>query len=83
MDEKIESVDREIKYFNCMVDGSDKIISKTVSGWKLALILTNAFWALVLALLIWFAYMSPSEFEATQDQNIPAQSQGQTVRGAN
>lgn len=44
-----------------------------------ALIWTNLFWAIVLALFIAFAYLTPSEVEQTQ--NFPEQTQEQTVKG--
>lgn len=58
-----------------------------VKPWKLALILTNLFWAVVLFAFIWFAYMSPdtsyqhqdfTEQEQTQSDGtqLPAETQG-------
>lgn len=38
-----------------------------VKPWKVALIVTNICWALVLALFIWMAYMSPDTSYQYQD----------------
>lgn len=74
---KINEVEKDIGYFEKMVAGAERLIKP----WKIALILTNAFWAFVLALFIWFAYMSPIEMEQSQD--FPAESQSQTIKGVN
>lgn len=66
--EKIES-------FGDMVEATDKMSSpwrETVFKLVRALILTNLFWAAVLSVFIWFAYMAPDttyqaqEFEGHQ-----------------
>lgn len=65
----------KIKSFGDMVDATDRMSSpwrETVSKLIKALILTNLFWAAVLAVFIWFAYMAPDttyqeqEFEGHQ-----------------
>ncbi len=40
------------------------------------MILTNLFWCIIVALLVWFAYMTP--IESDQEQNFEAQTQTQT-----
>lgn len=46
-----------------------------VKPWKAALILTNLFWAVVLFMFIWFAYMSPETTYQHQDFSGQAQTQ--------
>lgn len=46
-----------------------------VKPWKLALILTNLFWALVLFCFIWFAYMTPETTYQSQDFTSQVQTQ--------
>ena len=45
--------------------------------WKLvkALIITNLLWAIIVGMLVWFAYMTPVDFG--QEQNFEQQSQTQ------
>lgn len=58
----------KIQSFGDMVNATEKL----TKPWRLALIITNAFWALVVCLFIWFAYMAPDttyqaqEFEGHQ-----------------
>lgn len=72
-----EIVGKNAEYFDKMVNGAEKLIKP----WKLALILTNLFWAIVLALFICFAYLTPTEME--QQQDFPQQQQEQSIKGAN
>jgi len=58
-------------YFEKMVNGSEKLIKP----WKLSLILTNAFWAAVLALFIALAYIIPTAYEYQYEQNQQGQQQ--------
>lgn len=46
-----------------------------VKPWKVALILTNLFWAAVLFAFIWFAYMSPETTYQSQDFTNQTQTQ--------
>lgn len=50
-----------------------------VKPWKIALIATNAFWALILALFIFFAYMAPDTSYQYQDfdEHIQTQADGE------
>lgn len=73
----IQHVEADINYFEKMVEGADRLIKP----WKFALILTNLFWAVVLAAFIAFAYLTPTEMEQSQD--FPGQQQEQTIKGVN
>jgi hypothetical protein len=52
---------------------------ETARSWKLALILTNAFWAVALVIFMLFAFFVPVEMEQSQD--FPAQQQEQRYGG--
>lgn len=77
MTDNIEELGREVAELKRVAADSKEAtgnFKEWVSGglelvrpWKLALILTNAFWAIVLTLFIWFAYMSPDTTYANQD----------------
>ncbi len=65
----------KIQSFGDMVEATDKMSApwrETVFKLVRALILTNLFWAVVLSVFIWFAYMAPDttyqaqEFEGHQ-----------------
>lgn len=77
VDKDLENIDKDIQYFDRMVDGAARLIKP----WKLALILTNAFWAVVLAGFIAFAYLTPVDMEQSQD--FPGQQQEQSIKGVN
>ena len=68
-----------IENFGDMVSATDKMAApwrETV--WKLvkALIITNLFWAIIVGMLIWFAYMTP--IDSTQEQDFESGSQHQS-----
>lgn len=65
----------ELQNFKAMIEGAEKLIKP----WRLALILTNLFWAIALTSFIFFAYLSPAEME--QKQDLPVQQQEQTYKG--
>ena len=69
----------ETVYFEKMVSGAEKLIKP----WKIALILTNLFWAVVFTLFIVLAFLTPTEIDVEQVQNQPDQQQEQDVKGAN
>lgn len=52
-----------------------------VKPWKYALIFTNLFWAVVLALFIGFAYLMPET--TTQNQDFTGQTQSQSTGSPN
>ena len=61
---------KKIQSFGDMVDATDKMSSpwrETVFKLVRALILTNLFWAAVLSVFIWFAYMAPDTTYQTQE----------------
>lgn len=76
---KVGNVERDINNFREMVSGAERLIQP----WKLALILTNLFWALVFAAFIFLAYFTPTEIDVNQNQSLPEQTQEQSVKGAN
>ena len=60
----------KIENFGDLVNASDKL----ASPWRkanfiltIALVATNFFWAIVLCVFIWFAYMSPDTTYQTQE----------------
>jgi len=60
----------KIQSFGDMVDATERMSSpwrETVFKLIKALVLTNLFWALVLAAFIWFAYMAPDTTYQTQE----------------
>lgn len=61
--------------FKEYVEGANKLCTK----WQYALILSNLFWAIVLGMFIWFAYLTPVEM--SQEQNNPEQVQTQITKG--
>lgn len=76
----------KIQSFGDMVDATEKMSApwrETVQKLIKALIFTNAFWAVVLALFIWFAYMTPVEMEQGQqfDEHTQNQSYSEGVTG--
>lgn len=52
------------------------VIEKKQKHHTIQMICTNAFWAIIVALLIWFAYMTP--IESTQAQDLPEGTQQQS-----
>lgn len=62
----------KIKSFGDMVDATERL----TKPWRWALIITNLLWAIVVILLVSYAYLMPSEM--TQEQDLPAQHQVQT-----
>lgn len=63
----------KIQNFGDMVNGVDKL----TKPWRIALVLTNLFWAVVLFAFIAFAYLTP---ETTyQSQDFTGQSQMQST----
>lgn len=76
MDDK----DKMIDNFGDMVNATERMSNpwkETV--WKLlkALVLTNLFWAIIVGLLVWFAYMAPET--SYQSQDFEGQAQTQSV----
>jgi len=76
--------DREkIQSFGDMVNAADKLAApwrKANLVLTVALMVTNLFWAIVLAIFIWFAYMTPMSAEQTQDMPDGTQSQSFSQR---
>lgn len=71
--------DREkIQSFADMVDATDRLAQPWRENSKrqtIALIVTNLFWAIIVAMLVWFAYMTPIESEQQQDFTNQTQTQ--------
>lgn len=51
------------------------ICEKKTKSNALVTILTNLFWAIIVGMLIWFAYMTPMEMEQGQDYQGKTQTQ--------
>lgn len=69
----------KIQSFGDMVDATEKMSApwrETVFKLLKALVITNLFWAVIVGLLVWFAYMTPSEM--SQEQDLDTQHQMQT-----
>lgn len=61
-----------VQNFGDMVNGVDRL----TKPWRIALIVTNILWSAIVALLIWFAYMTP--IDASQEQDFTQQTQSQS-----
>lgn len=77
MDDKIECTEKEVMYFDRMINGAERL----VKPWKTALIACIIGWALTLIAFIFFAYWTPTEI--SQNQDIPNQTQSQEIKGVN
>lgn len=62
----------KIQNFGDMVEATEKL----TRPWRIVTIVSNCLWAIVVAMLIWFAYMTP--VEVGQNQDFTQQIQGQT-----
>lgn len=68
----------KIHSFGDMVDATDKLAApwrKANFVQTIALVVTNLLWAIIVAMLIWFAYMTPIEADQQQDFGNQTQSQ--------
>ncbi len=68
----------KIQSFGDMVDATEKMSAP----WRkvnliqlIALVLTNLFWAIIVGMLVYYAYMTP--IEVTQNQDLTEQQQTQ------
>ena len=52
-----------IQNFADMVNATEKL----TKPWKTALLVSNVLWAVIVAMLVWFAYMTPIEVDQQQD----------------
>lgn len=80
MDENKET----IQNFSDMVNATQQLSKPWQEHTKrltLALILTNLFWAIIVAMFVWFAYMTPVDVNQEQDfdDNIQHQSYSEGV----
>lgn len=62
----------KIQSFADMVDASERL----TKPWRKAFWLTNILWAIIVALLVSYAYLVPTE--VSQEQNFQEQNQTQT-----
>lgn len=62
----------KIQNFGDMVEATEKL----TKPWRIVTIVSNCLWAFIVAMLIWFAYMTP--VEVGQNQDFTQQIQGQT-----
>lgn len=58
--------------FGDMVTAAQKL----TKPWITSLIVTNVLWAVIVAMLVWFAYMTPVEM--TQEQDLTTEHQTQS-----
>lgn len=68
----------KIQSFADMVDGVDRLSQPWREHSKrqtIALIVTNVLWAFIVAMLVWFAYMTPIESNQQQDFGNQTQTQ--------
>lgn len=75
MDERKEMMEN----FGDMVNATERMSAPwKETAWKLlkALVLTNLFWAVIVAMLVWFAYMTP--IESSQEQELTEGTQQQS-----
>ena len=73
---KSPAAGKEVTMFEHMIGGAERINKP----WKLALILTNLFWAVVFTVFLMFAYLTPTEYEQSQMQDFPEQRQEQEYK---
>lgn len=64
--------------FGEMMDATVNAARKITKPWIIALIVTNALWAIIVFTLVWFAYMAPTEVDVNQGQDFENQTQSQT-----
>lgn len=64
--------EEKIQSFGDLVEATERL----TKPWRMALIITNFLWAVVVVLLVSYAYLIPSEM--TQEQDFPSQHQTQT-----
>lgn len=62
-----------IQDFGDMVQATERL----TKPWKWALIITNCLWAIIVGLLVSYAYLIPSEM--SQEQDFPSQHQEQIL----
>jgi len=68
-----EKAKQTIENFGDMVTATERL----TKPWRIALIVTNVLWAVVMATFIWLAYMSPDT--SYQYQDLAGQTQTQSV----
>lgn len=61
----------KVQNFSDMVDATEKL----TAPWRKAFFLSNILWAIIVAMLVWFAYMAP--IDMGQDQDFTNQHQQQ------
>ena len=68
-----------IQSFGDMVEATERMSKPwqaAVHRLVVSLIITNALWTIIVGMLVWFAYMTPSEM--SQEQDLTGQTQTQT-----
>jgi flagellar biosynthesis/type III secretory pathway M-ring protein FliF/YscJ len=65
--------EHEMSFFKEMVDANEK----TAKRWQLALIVSNALWAMIVLVFILLWFFTPYEVDLMQNQDQPDQQQGQ------
>lgn len=70
--------EEKIQSFGDMVNATQKLSQPWQNHTKhltIALIVTNLFWAIIVGLLVWFAYMTPMDVDQQQDFTSQTQTQ--------
>lgn len=76
----------KIQSFGDMVDATEKMSKpwqNAVHKLIIALCVTNLLWALIVAMLVWFAYMTPVEMQQEQELTQQHQTQSYTEGATN
>lgn len=76
----------KIQSFGDMVSATEKLAEpykKFAFGSIIALIATNLFWAIIVGMLVFFAYMTPAEMSQEQNFDTHQQSQSYTEGATN
>lgn len=69
----------KIQSFGDMVDATERLSApwRRIAMWILAaLVATNLFWSIIVGMLVYFAYMTPTE--VAQEQDLDGQTQTQS-----
>ncbi len=76
----------KIQSFGDMVDATEKMSKPwqdAVRRLVWVVVITNALWALIVGMLVWFAYMTPAEMSQEQDLTTQQQTQSYTEGATN
>lgn len=54
----------KVQTFSDMVEATERL----TTPWRKAFFLSNILWAIIVAMLVWFAYMTPIDMDQSQNQ---------------